>query len=113
MLTKRRSSAIVGVLTDDKLRNECHEFHFLGPQYLFELICRLVILGRQIDEVTVSVDEGLVTQLILQVDSEGLNAVTPRIRRRNARQCAEHVQNSPLIRWFLKVFKLREEKKMG
>ena len=39
-----RSRAVVCVLANDELRDQCHEFHFLGPQDLLELVCGLIVV---------------------------------------------------------------------
>ena len=43
-------------------------------------------------------DESLVTELVLQVDSQGLDAIRSRVSCRDAGQITEDVENSPLIR---------------
>ena len=53
---------------------------------------------------SVSVDECLVAQLVLEMNSQRLDAVASRVCRGDAWQVTEDVENSSLIRRLLKVF---------
>jgi hypothetical protein len=67
--------AIVGVLADDEMVNKGHELDLVWSHDALELVISGVVIHRQVHQVLVGCDEWNVSQLVLQVDTEGFNTV--------------------------------------
>ena len=103
MLNLISIGAIVRVLADDQLMYQGHELHLL-LQESFEIVVCLFIVVSQVLQVLVGRDEQLVAHLVLQMDTEGFDAVAHGVRGCDSREVGQGLEDGSLFRWFLEVF---------
>ncbi len=60
--------------------------------------------SKTYDQVLVSIDKGLVTELLLEIDSKCFDPVAHAVTGRNTRQVLQKVRESSLFRCLLEVF---------
>ena len=83
--------------------DEWDELHLLVAEDLLEFVVRCVIISLHGDHVSVRLDEGSITQLVLQMYSQSLYSVAPRIRCSDAWKSLENPEDGSLLRWLLEV----------
>ncbi len=67
-------SRIVLILTDDQLMYERDELYLFGSQYDIQLAAILILIGQTL-QMSVSIEERLITKHVFEVDSQCLNPV--------------------------------------
>jgi hypothetical protein len=95
--------AIVGVLTDDQMMNESHELDLIWSHDALELIISGVVIHRQVHQVLVGCDERNVSQLVLQVDTEGFNSVSHGVCGGDTWKVLQEVRDDALVNWLIKT----------
>ena len=94
---------IIGVLADDQMMNEGHELDLVWSHDALELVVSGVVIHRQVHQVLIGRDERDVSQLVLQVDTEGLNTVAHGVCGRDACKVLQEVRDDALVNWLIKA----------
>lgn len=95
--------SVVGVFADNELGNERDKLHFLWAEDLFEFVSGLFVVAREVDQVAVGGDKGLVAKLVFEVDAQGFDAVGTRVAGSDAGQVRQNGQDGALVWRFFKV----------